>query len=292
LVISLFFLAGLIFWVLQRRKGRLKTPDSHIAAGVAFCGGSTERNVILLLMFRVLNFLWLGGLSIEGWYWTFRLAAEEGGTYWAHQRMPWPATYTEWCFRLQVFYFLFASVVSAMHVSRADEKRPRLALWCRTVQVGLFEICLPASWLVTLVVFTMLDPFNVAIVYNSAAGVHFWNTVVLTIEYAANRLPIRAGHFILMLLYMTLYVIYSWSMKAYNWHWFRYWFQSLETPMALLWYPILALVHVIIYFALVECNRCKERRMHRRTASDVGVPALKTDSQKSVANSSTSSSNA
>ena len=49
--------------------------------------------------------------------------------------------------------------------------------------------------------------------------------------------------------------------SASTWSGFVYWFMSLETAWALVWYPLLALIHVVVYFALVGFSRCKERRL-------------------------------
>ena len=113
----------------------------------------------------------------------------------------WPNTYTSWCFLLQPVYFMLASTTSAFHLTTG---RSPAAL--RVLQWTSLELCLPSAWLVTMVVFTMLNPLRISIAYDNVAHMHFYNTAAFTVEFSLNRLPVRAGHAILMIVYVLAYV--------------------------------------------------------------------------------------
>ena len=225
-----------------------------------------------LLVYRIFSAAWILVLFISD---AARIASEAGtpgGSFTARQS-GFPVAYTLWCFWLLPFYFIFATVSSIMYLRSDDttdeskqhgvNERSQTAVVLRTIHWGLLEICLPSAWLVTIVVFLLLDPFQLRIIWNGVSHMHFWNSVAITIDFSVGRLPVRAGHFVLMMGWILLYVTYSWAMKASSWYRFVYWFQSLETPLALMWYPLLALLHVIIYFAFVGFTGCKEKRADR-----------------------------
>ena len=269
---SLFVVASVFLWIQQRRKkaGGLRVPCSVDAAGTV-CGNARPQ-LFALLAFRVCNLIWFFA------YFAIELGDEisragTSGGWLAATRSAFPAAYTNWCFYLQPFYWLLATTSSLMHLQSGDDAhgeagRAHTALvkvgyYVRMVQWALLETVLPASWLVTLIVFTLLDPFQIHIVWNRIAHKHFWNAVALAVEFSINRLMIRGGHFVLMLMWVLGYMVYTWLMKATLWYRFVYWFMNLETGFALLWYPILALIHVLIYYVLVVFSRWKERRLDR-----------------------------
>ena len=56
-------------------------------------------------------------------------------------------------------------------------------------------------------------------------------------------------------------VTYAWAMKSTSWHHFVYWFMSLDSAFALIMYPVLAILHTLIYLAVVGCSRRKEAHL-------------------------------
>ena len=184
---------------------------------------SSRKHMLALLTYRAANALWLTIFFFVEWVRVAQTAGNPGGTL-TKTMSGFPISYTSWCFRIQPFYFLLA-VAASVHGLITPQTKPtagRAASILHTLQSGMLEICLPSSWLVSLVVFTLLDPGQPRIIWNRVAHMHFWNTVVFSVEFALNRLPIRAGHFILMLLWVLLYVVFSWSMKATEWYRFVY----------------------------------------------------------------------
>jgi hypothetical protein len=233
-------------WVREKRRGHLKAPNGADAAGTVF--GTGRLQVAALFVWRVLNFLWMAGLALHDWI--------MGGL------RGWgvPPAYTQWCFRLQPFYWAFACGASLLYLRKAGDKDSPLAARINAATWMLFELCLSAAWLVTLVVFFLLAPGSPTIFVSAA---HFWNTFVLTVELAINRLPVRAGHLIFMVIWVVLYCTYTWIMRTVRWGWFPYFFQDLNTPFALMWYPIISVTHFLVYFAIVGFSRCKEKRLDR-----------------------------
>ena len=247
------------FYLRERRRGHLAAPDSLTASGTR-CGAS-RKQCMALLAWRAANLGWFLGCSIDDWA---RGNSRPGDSIddpiWSGY---FPPAYTQWAFRVQPFFWLAATMSSAFHLWPAwVERRQRLARASRAAAQATHALCLSVSWLVTLVVFCMLEPGNPRIFISRQ---HFINTACLTAEFCANRLPVRAGHLVLMVGWVCLYVAYSWARKAADWPRFLYWFQGLETPAALLWYPLLAALHVIVYMVLVGLSRLKERRLARGT---------------------------
>lgn len=255
-ILSAFLTGSLILFAHQRKH--LGSPDSLAGAGTV-CGTS-RTHVLAFAAFRALNLLWFATLSVLEWEHNIRLAGEQDSL--TFHRSWLPASYTLMCFALQPFYWVFALLTSLLHLGSAKPSSAGAKL-VRTCHWYLLEVCLPSSWLVTITVFLLISPLDLSIVYNDAAHAHFWNTVALTADFCANRLPIRAGHFGLMLVWMLIYVVYSWVRKASTWLRFVYWFQSLETPLALLWHPLLGILHVGIYASLTALSRCKLRHVDR-----------------------------
>ena len=263
----LAIMAGfVVFWWKQRRRpGVLCIPDRAAAAGTA-CGNSRIA-CLLLLAFRACNFVWFIIFFAQETRKNANLAGKPHGSLTA-VRAEFPPDYTTWCFYTQPWYWLLAVASSLMHLLLPEEGATatwvvRAGRYLRMCQWTLFEVILSSSWLVTLVVFTMLDPFAISIVWNRVSHMHFWNAVALSVEFSINRLVVRAGHFVLMMIWIITYVIFAWCMKATTWYTFVYWFMDLETPFALMWYPILAAIHVLVYFSLVAFSRRKERRIDR-----------------------------
>jgi len=237
----------------QQKKGRLRTIDAEIWAGTS-CG-VRRPHAIGLLVWRVANLGWFLGFAISDW--------RRGG---------FPSAYTQWSFRLQPFYWLAAASASALHlVTRGASRKARgVATVTHATAHALFEVCLTSSWLVSLVVFTLLEPGNPSIF---GSRQHFANTACLTLEFCINRVSVRAGHLLLMLLWPLCYVLFSWIQKATgSWTHFVYFFQQLDSPSALLWHPLLLMLHVLVYFAFVGCSQFKQR--HRVVA--VAHPVVET----------------
>lgn len=258
-----------VIWVHQRRQpGRLCVPDSTAAAGTV-CGNSRTA-CLLLCAYRACNFIWFVTYFFREQIARAKLIGTSFG-WLAAVRTGFPVTYSAWCFYVQPWYWLLALASSVLHLLHGDERDAatsmpalgRMHLYLRLCQWGYLEVILPSAWIVTLVVFTLIEPFKLDIMWNQVSHVHFWNTVALTVEFSINRLLLRAGHFVLMMTWITTYVIYAWSMKATTWYRFVYYFMSLETPAALVWYPILIFIHMFVYFTLVAFSRCKERRLDR-----------------------------
>ena len=250
-----------VIWVHQRRQpGRLCVPDSTAAAGTV-CGNSRTA-CLLLFAYRACNFIWFVTYFLREQIARAKLIGTSFG-WLAAVRTGFPVTYSAWFLRAAMV--LAASVGSVCFISTEMKESTSMPALRMHLYLRLCQRYLRSSFhrrIVTLVVFTLIA-FKLDIMWNQVSHVHFWNTVALTVEFSINRLLLRAGHFVLMMTWITTYVIYAWSMKATTWYRFVYYFMSLETPAALVWYPILIFIHMFVYFTLVAFSRCKERRLDR-----------------------------
>ena len=287
LELILIFAASFFFWLSRTKSAALKVPDSIETAGTS-CGTSRP-HVRALLVWRICNLIWFSAF--------FALEVERNVARAEVSAAPWLATsYTSWCFYLQPWYWLVAVTSSLMHLSspipphslrwpgesppsaassrcetgcgrvlRASPTLSTKVRYCiRMVQWAMLETVLPSSWVVMLVVFVMLDPFQMHIAWNHMAPMHFWNAVALSVEFFTNRILIRKGHFVLVIGWTGCYVVYAWLMKATTWDTFVYWFMDLETGFALIWYPLIAAIHLMIYVVLVALSQWKEQQLDRK----------------------------
>lgn len=121
-------LAALLFHSCRRsRRHRWRElPDEAEATATRW--GASRRHALALLAWRLFNLLWFGvACSLI----RFR-----------------PRFYTEWCFRLQTGWWLLAAASSALHLHGGGRAR-----FVHPLAVCVFEVALPASWLVSAVVF-------------------------------------------------------------------------------------------------------------------------------------------
>lgn len=126
-------LAALLFHSCRRsRRHRWRElPDEAEATATRW--GASRRHALALLAWRLFNLLWFGvACSLI----RFR-----------------PRFYTEWCFRLQTGWWLLAAASSALHLHGGGRAR-----FVHPLAVCVFEVVLPASWLVSAVVFLGTHP--------------------------------------------------------------------------------------------------------------------------------------
>ena len=232
-LVSLQLLLGVAVACLYTWRSRRRQPTT-VRAVVELNGRRSRRLCALLLLWRVANAGWTIGLLLFG-----------GAAY------PW--AYTTWNFCVQPVFWVAASWASALHL-RDPSHRSRAWPWLIQATHSMFEVLLPTAWLVTLVVFCILDPLNPHIFADPR---HFWNTAALTCEFALNSLHVRGASVLLFACWPLLYVLCTWVHKAASTAWWPYGFLRMEDATALLWYPALFVANLLLFAVFVRCSRCK-----------------------------------
>ena len=129
--------------------------------------------------------------------------------------------YTVWNYHLQFLYWVLAAALSL----RASSRRAR----CRGAEAharavaALFEVCLPLSILVALVMWGVLapaaerhggDPFAPA-----SIDMHAVNTACLLAEFASCRMPVVGHRLVYPLTLAGVYSVFGWVQHVYTGTW-------------------------------------------------------------------------
>mmetsp|Transcript_5564 Transcript_5564/g.12263 ORF Transcript_5564/g.12263 Transcript_5564/m.12263 type:complete len:303 (-) Transcript_5564:19-927(-) len=170
--------------------------------------------------------------------------------------------YTLWNFTLQLLFWVCAALAGLWHV--CGRAPPRLLL--RAVP-ALFKVCLPASILVTLVLWCILMPTNVARGYYGdfsfdSWNMHLVNTLLLLCELGLNRLTLPPEHIALLFGWASAYIVFVWVTQPLQGEW-PYFFLKMRTPFAPMWYGVVVLLHVLAYAVCVGLSKLKMRRVVR-----------------------------
>eukprot|EP00967_Tisochrysis_lutea_P149437 scaffold287249_cov33-Tisochrysis_lutea.AAC.1 len=249
LELLLIYSASIALWLIKRRKGYLSHTTTEQLVQPNFCGASCSNGRVgrvALALWRLANLLVFSAYALADW------AGCEFFRTWQNCELQanneFPRAFTYWNYRLQPFYWAFVLLATILGSCSSCSSVPKLSSSINATAHGLLEVCVTSAWLVTIVVFTLLSPGHPSIFYDRY---HFINTVCLTIEFAISRLDVRFGHFILMLSWMLLYVVFSWICRATYWNSFQYFFMELDDPIALMWYPVVALMNFVVYSIFV-----------------------------------------
>ena len=246
-VVSLQLLLGVAVVCLCTWRSQRRQPTT-VRAVVELNGRRSKRLCALLLLWRVANAGWTIGLLFVGGV-----------------RYPW--AYTTWNFCVQPVFWVAASWASALHL-RDPSHRSCCWPWLIQATHSMFEVLLPTAWLVTLVVFCILDPLNPHIFADPR---HFWNTAALTCEFALNSLHVRGPSVVLFACWPLLYVLCTWVHKAASTAWWPYGFLRMEEATALLWYPALFVANLLLFAVVVRCSRCKAQSHEGALSDDLAL---------------------
>ena len=212
---------------------------------------------LALLVFRLSVFLWQSavlGTLIAYKYPSFREFA----------------FYTVWNYILQTGWWLSAVAVSGCSIASVQPPR-----WMCEISYVLFSVSMPASMLVSIVMWTILAPHDIA--HGGApADINFFsfnmhaaNTVLLLAEFAVNRVLIGSDALVYLVCWMCCYCAFTWIFEAFE-HWWPYFFCDLSTWAALGWYTALLLLHLVAFAVAILFSRTKAR-----LTKGLGPPALR-----------------
>jgi hypothetical protein len=176
------------------------------------------------------------------------------------RRLPQLVYYTNWNYLLQLVWWGSASLISGCAL--LDSEAPRRL---RLVASVIFSIALPAALLVTAVLWGVLFPYDYS--HGNAReelnfdsyNEHAINTVLLLLEFGSNRLLIRddsIGWLFIWLLSYSAFAIaaHPWLPGDGKW---PYFFMAMNTWLALMWYSVLSLLHLIAFGLAHGLSRLK-----------------------------------
>ncbi|CAE8688163.1 unnamed protein product [Polarella glacialis] len=179
--------------------------------------------------------------------------------------------YTVWNYHWQILFWACATTASASTILHGTAELPGtarieyLSPRFRTVLGILFEVSLPMTFFVSIVLWGVLAPvaaengkgWQVFTFYSY--NQHALNTLCTLVEFCINRLLIVRHHMILVLVWSSIYCVFSWIQHAFTDFW-PYFFLQLNFA-ALFWYALLLLLHVALFSAAVCASDWKRRKI-------------------------------
>ena len=171
------------------------------------------------------------------------------------------ATFTVWSWSLIGVYNLMAAFASLLAAMDRIPKGCVARVFCCSVWV-LYEVMLPVSCLIFLLVWTVLLPLAYR-TYHSDAGMlslpslaaHNLNFAFMLVETFLNKLCITTYHLFFMFYYGGIYVIFSWIFY-YLYSFFFYFFIDWRYPFVLCGYTgLLGLLATFFFIGrgIVNC---------------------------------------
>ncbi|CAK8994767.1 Uncharacterized protein SCF082_LOCUS4065 [Durusdinium trenchii] len=172
-------------------------------------------------------------------------------------------TFTVWSWTLIGIYMGLAGVASLSHACKIKPNKVVVAVLCRFLWL-LFEVMLPVSFLIFVVVWLVLLPAayqtsgtDLGLLSLPALAAHNLNVVFMLIEARLNRLCMTSFHLIFIFYYGALYVIFSWILFGIN-HNFFYFFIDWRYPVVLIGYTgILSMLAGFFFICRWMVNRAK-----------------------------------
>jgi len=234
---------------------------AQAAEGVERKDVRNARAWAVLHVWHLLNLAWFSTFA-----WIIRCFSE-GWSCWSV-----PVHYTPWAFRLQPLYWLVAVVHDATCVleRRGSLRAARYAPATWECMNTLLELFLPMSWLVTIVVFVLLHPFDLGILESPS---HFWNTLCLTGELLLNpTLMVRRSRVCVLVVYSFVYIVVLWTRRVFgdsettDW---PYFFLKIQNWGATFWYVVLIALHLAVYMLCVCASTGRRRCCPRAILSIV-----------------------
>mmetsp|Transcript_19746 Transcript_19746/g.37143 ORF Transcript_19746/g.37143 Transcript_19746/m.37143 type:complete len:296 (+) Transcript_19746:33-920(+) len=196
------------------------------------------------------------------------------------------ATFTVWSWSLIGLYCLLAAGASILEaIGKSPEGRMATVFCCATWV--LFEVMLPVSCLIFLLVWTVLLPAAYQ-TYGSSAGLlslpalaaHNLNFVFMFVETMLNRLCITTYHLVFMFYYGGIYVIFSWLFFA-KYHFFFYFFIDWRYPLVLFGYTGLLSLLCTFFFVGRCIVNCVKPPLYAseldESCSDIDAPTSESD---------------
>lgn len=163
------------------------------------------------------------------------------------------ATFTLWCWTIQIIYFFFATLTSIDFLFKSSFMSQLLlrATWV------LYELCFSTAYLVTVVVTFVLIPggkakgIPVDVFFKTAAlCIHNLNVIFILTETLLNKLEFEWSHFPFIILFGCAYVMFSWFW-IYTKGYVFYFFLDYTRKDALLWH--IGLLCALSLFFVLGC---------------------------------------
>jgi hypothetical protein len=184
--------------------------------------------------------------------------------------------FTVWSWILQGLYFSIAAYASYLAININDMNQSKTIPLFPTIAWVFYEISLPVSYLVSLVVAFVLIPgmkkakLPTDIFFTPISLLmHNANLVFMIFEFMVNGLPILYWHFAFIFIYACTYVVFAWIWYQYK-KMFYYFFLDYNRAGSLYWQIGLIFILYVLY---AMCCACSYARLHY----DGIFPALVSD---------------
>lgn len=197
---------------------------------------------ILLLIVRILSFLYLFGISF-----IYREIVDPRP----------PLTFTSWNIHLLWVYFLASSIASVIGLyfdgclDTAGTYKSLSTFWSLPItRFGyvlqiLYTVGGSSAFFVTTIAFAFLD--HRFVFWN--VSFHFVTFVAIIVELALNRFKVRWEHVVFCFTWSFVYILFTWIMVPIgvlrDW---PYFFLDASTPIVFGWYFALLLMNGVFYF--------------------------------------------
>lgn len=172
--------------------------------------------------------------------------------------------YTVWNYTLQAVWWLVGTACSAAALC-GPRGPPR---WLRLLAHALLSVCLPASVLVSIVLWSVLLPADWSAGHHErdlnfySYSMHALNTLMLYFEWYVDRLLLKPAALWLLLSWCLLYAIAVWlHHDLTSPHFWPYFFFDQSSWVAVPWLLALLGLHLLVYGAVHLLSRCKARAL-------------------------------
>lgn len=257
LVIGIGFLllvVALARSIYQRRKHFSTSPSVLAVCGTRWCrlSGKPSRARSMLFGFRLCVAAWQ--IVVFGSFILRKVTSEEPT--WAFVLL----FYTIWNYLLQTVWWL-AATGACLASFHGVGPSARLRHFVHLV----LSVCMPASILVTVVLWCVLLPEDISRGKQSrelnfdSYNMHAVNTACLLVECSVNRMLLHRNALPVLLAWQCLYCAFAWAQHAETNFW-PYFFMALDTWQAVGWYLAMFCLHLLAYGVVALLSRAKSRR--------------------------------
>lgn len=223
----------------------------------------TRRAQIGLFTFRLLTFLWMLIVQVSQYNW----ASSARPLYF----------FTVWNYHLQLIFFGLAALISGVPSCGARSEDASQSMLFRVVHV-LFEVSLPTSVLVSMLLWGVLAPF--AVQSGDAHAIqlcfdfysynqHLANTFLLFIDFIFNEYLVRKDHLVFMLAWAIVYCVFTWIHYPFTGI-MPYFFMSLN-EWAPMWYTAIVLLTGALYCLALVASSHKKKMFQKRALAQAGA---------------------
>ncbi|KAJ1618332.1 hypothetical protein T492DRAFT_1093278 [Pavlovales sp. CCMP2436] len=209
--------------------------------------------------------------------------------------------FTTWNYCLQIMYWALACAAGVRllvkpHWALLESRGERLL--ARSVW-SLFSVCLPASVMVSAILWGVLLPATirsgntravVKLLQPASWMQHLVNTLLLGVDFSVSHMLIDESTLVLMVGWIVAYVLFEWIAHSQS-HFWTYFFLEIG-PYTPLWYLALAIVGIGAHALVCAASRQKALQLVRAQAGSSLTASLTSPTADADANAGLSAGSA